>query len=429
MLIHDALRSSIRVCSAAVNEAPFPAAGCYADGFGPVARCFAEQLARGEEIGAGLSVYHRGAQVVDLWGGLADRAATRPWQRDTRIVVFSVTKGLAAMGMHLAAARGAFDWDEPVANRWPEFGRRGKEAITIRMLLNHRGGLPCLDARLSLDDCCEAARADTVRRALEEQRPAWRPGEAQGYHALTYGLYLAELFKRIAGESVGGFLRRELFEVVGSDARLGTGAAEDGRHAELYAPSHPKRLWSLLGNAIAAPHSAESRIARAALGRGSLVRRAFINPSPGPRGALAYNDVKVRRAELAWASATASADGLARAYLPFAGAGMHAGKPLFAAATLAPLYRRQSWSERDLSLHKPLGWSQGFLKEERHLFSPSPESFGHAGMGGALGWCDPVNELAIGYVMNHMDWRVRSPRILALCRSLYASGPLRGFAT
>jgi CubicO group peptidase (beta-lactamase class C family) len=407
-----------------VNEAPFPAAGRYADGFAPVARCFAEQLARGEEIGAGFSVYHRGVQVVDLWGGLADRAAKRAWQRDTRVVVFSVTKGLAAMGMHLLAARGAFDWDEPVANRWPEFAQRGKEALTIRTLLNHRGGLPYLDARLSLDDCVAAGRADAVRRALEAQKPAWRPGDAQGYHAVTYGLYVGELFKRIAGESLGELLRRDLFDVVGSDARLGTDASEDARHAELYAPSHPKRLWTVLRNAIAAPDSPEARITRAALERGSLVRRAFVNPSPGPRGALAYNDVKVRRAELAWASATASADGIARAYLPFANGGTHEGKQLFAAATLAPLHRRQSWAERDLSLQKPLGWSQGFLKEERHLFSPNPESFGHAGMGGSLGWCDPVNELALGYVMNHMDWRVRSPRILALCRALYECAPL-----
>ena len=83
-----------------------------------------------------------------------------------------------------------------------------------------------------------------------------------------------------------------------------------------------------------------------------------------------------------------------------------------------------SWSNRDRVLQKPLGWSRGFLKEQRHLFSPNAESFGHAGMGGALGWCDPVEGLTFGYVMNHMDWRVRSPRCLALCRALYQSPAL-----
>jgi CubicO group peptidase (beta-lactamase class C family) len=88
------------------------------------------------------------------------------------------------------------------------------------------------------------------------------------------------------------------------------------------------------------------------------------------------------------------------------------------------VYPRQSWSERDETLNKALGWSQGFLKEERHLFSPNPESYGHAGLGGGLGWCDPVSDLAIGYVMNKLDWRVRSTRILDLCHSLYDCAPL-----
>ena len=58
------------------------------------------------------------------------------------------------------------------------------------------------------------------------------------------------------------------------------------------------------------------------------------------------------------------------------------------------------------------------------MFSPNLASFGHPGMGGALGWCDPVAEVTIGYVMNRLDWRVRSPRALALCRALYACAPL-----
>ena len=87
--------------------------------------------------------------------------------------------------------------------------------------------------------------------------------------------------------------------------------------------------------------------------------------------------------------------------------------------TLEPVYSRHGWSDNDLVLQKPVGWSNGFCKEERHLFCPNAESFGHPGMGGALGWADPVEEVAIGYAMNRMDWRIRSPRIIALCRKLY----------
>jgi CubicO group peptidase (beta-lactamase class C family) len=134
---------------------------------------------------------------------------------------------------------------------------------------------------------------------------------------------------------------------------------------------------------------------------------------------VAYNQAPAIRAELAWGGATGSARGVARAYLPFASGGTHEGRSYLKSDTLAPVYARQGWSERDRVLCKPLGWSNGFLKEERHIFSPNPESFGHAGMGGALGWADPVEELAIGYVMNRMDWRVRSKRTLELTRALY----------
>ena len=90
-----------------MNEAPFPAHGTYADGFLPVARTFATQLADGAEIGAGFTVYHRGRCVVDLHGGLADVANGKPFGRDTRVVLFSVTKGLAAMAMLLVGLAAA----------------------------------------------------------------------------------------------------------------------------------------------------------------------------------------------------------------------------------------------------------------------------------------------------------------------------------
>ena len=104
-------------------SAPHPAEGSVADGFEPVAAQFAQHLVSGDEIGAALCVYQRGGCVVDVWGGLADVATGRRWRHDTRIVVFSVTKGFTAMALHLLADRGRLDWDDLVADHWPGFGR------------------------------------------------------------------------------------------------------------------------------------------------------------------------------------------------------------------------------------------------------------------------------------------------------------------
>ncbi|MFK7989259.1 MAG: serine hydrolase domain-containing protein [Sandaracinaceae bacterium] len=403
---------------------PSPARGTFADGFEPVARTFAQHLRRGEESGAGFVVYHRGQKVVDLYGGVSDAAGT-PWEPDTRSVVFSSTKGLAAIALLLLHDRGQLEWDAPVATYWPGFAAAGKERMTVATLLNHRGGLPFLSTPLDLDDCLDPSRRHLVTRALEQQAPAWKPDTDQGYHAITWGMYVTELFERVAGERMGAFLEREVFGPLGSDARLGTPPEFDARFATLIPPSTPSRVRRMLTAAIIAPESAEGRVARASIAPASIPRRAFLNPRIGKGDIRVYNDEPVRRAELPWGSATATADGLARAYLPFANGGEHDGRRYVREASLTPIYARLGWSERDRVLQKPVGWSHGFLKEERHMFSPNPASFGHAGMGGYLGWCDPIDGLAFGYVMNRMDWRVRSPRCIALCRAIYDSAPVR----
>lgn len=399
-----------------IATAPQPLHGSYAQAFAPLARQFAQSFERGEETGAALCVYHRGELVVDLWGGWADVAQQKPWQADTLIVVFSVTKGLAAMALNLAAERGAFEWDAPVARYWQGFARSGKGAITVRQLFNHRAGLAALSTPLTLEQCCDPSQQAVVREALEQQPPAWQPGSDQGYHGLSYGLYASEFFRQAVGESLEDFLHREYLHPLGADVHLGTPAAEDSRIATLYPGSDVARVGRMVWAALRGG-STESAVARSFLS-GKDAKGAFSNP-PAPAGFGVYNQAPVRRAALAWASATASARGLARAYVPWSVGGGWEGRQWVKPETLAPLLPRQGWAAPDRVLGKPLGWSQGFLKEETTVFSPNPESFGHSGIGGTLGWCDPKAQLAVGYVMNRSDWRVRSPRALALCNALY----------
>lgn len=397
-------------------DAPSPLHGHYAPAFAPLARQFALSFAQGEETGASLCVYYRGELVVDLWGGWADVAQQKPWQADSLIVVFSVTKGLAAMALNLAAERGAFDWDAPVARYWPGFAGSGKAAITVRQLFNHRAGLAALSTPLSLEQCCDPRQAETVRAALERQAPAWLPGSDQGYHALTFGLYASEFFQQAVGEPLDVFLQREYLQPLGADVHLGTPESEDHRIATLYPGSGAARVGRMVWSALRGG-STEAAVARSFLA-GKDAKGAFVNPS-APQGFGSYNQPPVRRAPLAWASATASARGLARAYVPWSVGGTWEGRQWVKPGTIAPLQARQGWAAPDRVLGKPLGWSQGFLKEETTVFSPNPESFGHSGIGGTLGWCDPKAQLAVGYVMNRSDWRVRSPRALALCNALY----------
>lgn len=399
-----------------MTAATGPLQGYFSPAFEPLAAQFATAFTTGQEIGASLCVYHRGDMVVDLWGGLADRASAAPWTADSLIVVFSVTKGLAAMALNLAAERGLFAWDRPVADYWPAFAQAGKHRITVRQLFNHRAGLAAITAPLTLAQFCDPAQADATRALLAAQPAAWAPDASQGYHALSFGMYADAFFEMACGEPLGTFLHREYLDPLQADVFMGTPAAQDARVATLYPVTTPQRVGHMVLAALRGG-STESNVARSFL-RGGLAKTALTNP-PTPGGLQAYNLPPVRRNCLSWASATATARGLARAYVPWSVGGLWQGHRYVAEATITPITQRQGWSECDLVLGKPLGWAQGFLKEDDGVFSPNRASFGHPGMGGALGWCDPTAQLSLGYTMNHCDWRVRSPRALALCQALY----------
>lgn len=403
-----------------------PVEGFVAPGFERVKRCFDAQFQAGRQIGASLAVWHRGRCVVDLWGGYADQEKQQRWERDTRLVLFSVTKGFVAMAFHRLAERGMLDWDAPVARYWPNFAQGGKEELTVRTLLNHRGGLHGVERRFRMQDCLNPHSAESILQALEQQKPAWKPGSSQGYQAITYGLYAAELFRRIAQEELGAFMHREVFAPTGSDVYLGTPDSEDSKFAQLYVQSPVRRIGSMLQDIRRFPNTEDARIFRDFLRLRSDARQALLNFGVPGNDLRHYNTIPVRRAELAWASATGSAQGIARAYLPFSLQGVVDGRRVFNVETIDSVTGRQGWSERDRVLQKPIGWSGGFVKEAPGVFSTNPRSFGHPGMGGALGWVDPDAELSIGYVPNRMSWRIRSRRALELTAAIYASPALYG---
>ena len=131
------------------------------------------------------------------------------------------------------------------------------------------------------------------------------------------------------------------------------------------------------------------------------------------------NDPEIRRMELPWMNATATARGLAKIYGTLGMGGKMGKVRLVKKAAIQRVARRQSWSYQDRVLCKPLGFAQGFVKEEPTIFSPHEASFGHPGAGGALGLADPTHDLGFAYVMNRMDHHIRSPRCLALCHAMY----------
>lgn len=404
----------------APSSAPSPAVtervhGEVQPGFEAVRAAFAAGLVQGEEWGAGLCVWHEGRVVVDLWGGLADREASRPWEANTMVNLFSVTKGLAALCFLLLHDRGKLDYDAPVTEHWPELAAGHGPPLSIRDLLNHRAGLIAATEPFSLDDLEQRPR--WVEDRLAAEAPAWPPGEDQGYHAITWGLYAQGLFRRIAGESLGRFLDREIRQPLDLDLYLGLPSELEPKVATTYPVTTSERLMLVLPKLLF-HQGTDGRVYRQ-VGLGREAARAVAHPAElGPRGLHRFNSHRVRAMELPWANAIGSARALCQLYALLAAGGRLEGRQLLREESLRPLEPAQSWSERDRILQKPVGWSQGFLKERAGVFSPTSAGFGHAGAGGALGWCDPRARLAIGYAPNKMDHRIRSRRALRLCAAI-----------
>lgn len=386
--------------------------------FAAVRDAFEYNFRKRGEVGASLCVYVAGERVVDLWGGLADKDTGEPWQADTLGIMFSATKGVAATCLLMLHDRGQLDYNATVATYWPEFAQSGKQDITVRQMLNHTSGVVGVERPLSLVDLEDI---EVIAKALEAQKPLWEPGSRQGYHGVSFGLFVAVLFRKITGISIGTFLRNEVTGPLNADVFLGLPASEDGRTATLY-PQGKRGLVRNILPRLLMSRATEGKVYRAvAFDKNSDTATAFRNPAAlGARGVQNFNRTRVQRQELAWANAMGSARGLARVYQALANRGLD-GVELVRPEHIDIPTERDSFVDEDSVLKRPMGFSYGFVKENPGIFGPEPTAFGHPGAGGALGWADPSRRLSIAYIPNAMDFRIRSPRTISICDAIYKS--------
>jgi CubicO group peptidase (beta-lactamase class C family) len=376
-------------------------------GFEAVRDAFDDNFVRRRELGGACCVYHRGEKVVDLWGGVRNKQTGDPWEHDTMAIVYSATKGLAAMTLAIAHSRGWLDYEERVCTYWPEFAQQGKERITVRQLLAHQAGLYVLDEPL---DRGLVADLDRLAVVLARQKPAWEPGSRQAYHGITLGFYESEILRRIDPKhrSLGQFFQDEIASPLGLDVyiRLPAGIP-NSRLATMERPSWVELL-----------HGFPLRLALDAMNRRSKISRAL-------RGSeLPHDDAHVyaRNLEVPSGGAVGTARAIAHAYSVFATGGRELGlRPetleLLAAPAVPPT---RGFYDECMKVHG-VQFSLGFMKSTPALPFGSATAFGSPGAGGALGFADPASRVGYAYVTNGMGTRLQGdPRDVALRDALYA---------
>lgn len=327
--------------------------------FARVREVFAENWEQFDEVGASVAVSVGGRTVVDLWGGWADAARTRAWERDTVVLVASTTKGLTGLLANQAIERGLLDPDAPVARYWPEFAAHGKEGVLVQHVLDHRAGLPDVPPGADPTDW------DAMVQGLAAATPSWEPGTAHAYHSVTYGHLVGELLRRTTGQTVGALLQRDVCGPLGVDCWIGTPPEVDGRVAELVG---------------AAP---------------------------------AWSSEAFRRQEVPAANAHTSARALARVYAVLACGGELDGVHLLDRSTLEQATatsvsgRWWGWTDEMLAAYGvpeqvfEVRFARGFAMSNAFAWmGPNDEAFGSGGSGGSLAFADPVAGVSFAYAQN-----------------------------
>ena len=186
--------------------------------FHPVKEIFFNAIDGGFETGAAIAIEHKGKLVVNLWGGHKDANRTKEWEEDTLVNVFSVTKGITATCAARLIDQGKLNPNETVGYYWPEYSCNGKEKTKVSDFLCHRAGMFGFKGGMpsgSFQDW------NKFTNHLESQSPYIEPGSSQGYHALTYGWLVGEIIKRIDGRTIGEYFKEEIAQPLGIDFYIG----------------------------------------------------------------------------------------------------------------------------------------------------------------------------------------------------------------
>jgi CubicO group peptidase (beta-lactamase class C family) len=381
--------------------------GEVAKGFEPVRAAFLENFTRRDELGAACCVYRHGEKVVDLWGGIRNKATGEPWEEDTMVLVHSATKGLAAMTLALAFSRGWLDYEERVCSYWPEFAQAGKDRITVRHLLAHQAGLHAFDEPV---DRGVIADLDRLAGVMARQKPAWDPGTRQAYHGISLGFYQNELFRRLDPQhrTLGRFFHDEIATSLGLEFYIRL--PETIPNSRLAKLEQPSLIARLLGFPI--------KLQLDALNPRSHFYRSLV---ANPGTALSYDAERIyaRNFEVPSGGGVGTARAIARAYGVFAAGGDDLKmRPETTRLLMAPAIPPER-GFYDECLRGEAQFSLGFMK-------PSPQwPFGHAGAfgapgaGGSLGYADPEAGIGYGYVTNRMGTALTGdPRDVALRHAL-----------
>jgi CubicO group peptidase (beta-lactamase class C family) len=364
--------------------------------FVSVKHAFEKNFELGLEVGASFAVSLNGKLVVDIWGGFSDSAKTNPWEKDTIVNVFSTTKVMTALCIHLLVDRGLIDVEAPVAKYWPEFAQASKENILVKHLMSHSAGLPGFDEKIPVEALYDW---DRIIGLLASQKPWWKPGSKIGYHMITFGYLLGELVRKVTGKSLGEFFRDEIAVPLNIDFHIGLPESFDSRTSEIIPPDEVFAKWLIV-------------LAKLFL---KTAVKVLYNPNLEN---VDFNSREWRSAEIPSSNGHGNARSIANIGSILACGGMYDKKKILSMSTVEKAIEPQISGRDKILLYSPAKFGLGFglLNDDLLL---GPRSFYWSGAGGSICVMDLEKKLSIGYAMNKMYMKGEDPRTGKLVKAVW----------
>jgi len=295
-----------------------------------------------------------------------------PMTPDTPVCIFSASKAMAAMTVHLLSERKQLSLLDPVSHYIPEFAQNGKRDITIYQLLCHKAGIPTIPTA-GLDVAELLLDQKELLRLIYESAPE-KPGHHHAYHALTAGFVVADLVERVSGQSFRAFFRDHISRPLGLKS-LDFGA----RGATL--------------RRVARNYAAGFRVN----GPLNLYLKRAIGTSLEHAVALS-NDPRFYRAVIPAGNGVATADDACLFFQCLLDGGRLGRTRVFRPLTVRRAVAEVGKPEIDRLLLLPLRYSAGMMlgASPWGLFGPgTSKAYGHLGFANTLLWADPERAIAV----------------------------------
>jgi CubicO group peptidase (beta-lactamase class C family) len=365
-----------------------PVEGFVAEGFEKVLDRFAGIISQAPEAGSAVSIWHKGRNVVNLWGGVADKDSKDPWVEDTKAVVFSSTKGLMALAIAQLYQAGKINYDDLVIKYWPEYKGAGKDGTTIRDLVAHRAGVPFFEDDIQEDQVIDW---DFMVSKIERESAMWEPGSTYAYHAITHGWITGEIIRRVTGMSPGQYLGKNISLPLHADTWLGLPAELENRVAVSYPHDDLAKFFVDLKE--------KDTNAGNFLIRSLTLGHAFSMNLVGKK--KGFNSPDVHQAEIPGAGGISTAHGISKIW----SAVVHEtdGIRLLTDETVQYVTSVQSEGKPFTDLEPPYGaFGMGFQLDSPARRYLTGSSFGHDGAGGQCAFADPEYKVGFAFVTSEM---------------------------